>query len=213
MVRMNMQDAERLPSPEESRDTIERVKTALAARSKKFAETAKWMGDDVFGFRTVNLVVGDVEVPGNLELKDEIYVITGDLNVGGTLQDNSEYSLLIVGGSIRAKNLVSTCQMHVGGDVTVDGVFYAESSCDYFAEVQGTLRATAVIEGGSSIEAKDIVSPVVYCSNAIKSGGRELPRSDDIAERDIVVDTVLDGESIDREKMIAALMKGENVLR
>jgi len=65
---------------------------------------------------------GDLIVDGSLDLGC-ICIVLGDLQVGGVIEKIIDDATLIVGGSIRARGINCTDQVHAGGPIEAEVVF------------------------------------------------------------------------------------------
>ena len=74
-----------------------------------------------------------------------VVIIDGDLDLDGGIVDCSglydDFSLLIVLGSVRCRNLASTAAVYIHEDLSVSDILYYNSFGECTLEVQGALKA------------------------------------------------------------------------
>lgn len=97
------------------------------------------------------LYEGDARIRGNLILHDhEVVIATGDVSVGGALVDHyynyDDCSRVFVRGDLAVKHLVTGSPIHVGADLRVRGLLYANSEEEYGLEVVGKLKVGTLID-------------------------------------------------------------------
>lgn len=100
------------------------------------------------------LVSGDVTIRGDLDLSAAL-VIAGDLNVTGTITDCGPESRIVVLGTIRCGNLVTSSEVFAGA-LEATGLVYGSYN-DNVLELVGSLRAEAILSSDHSIEAAEFL--------------------------------------------------------
>ena len=95
-------------------------------------------------------VPGDLEIDGDLELaeaKIQVLFVNGDLTVSGRLRDREDEeieSLILVGGNLKARDLLTFGSLEVHGDVTVEeNLVLLDNSC--ISHIEGNLKASFAI--------------------------------------------------------------------
>jgi hypothetical protein len=166
-------------------------------------------------FRTVQLYEGDVAVEGDFLVKGVPVLIDGNLTAKGHLTDNIEtfYSLLMVTGTVRCRDVWTLCCIYVAGDVELENVFYGASLDDHWTEIEGSLRARAVIENGHTIRVGRALDAPCRFGSKIEVMGEALPPSTDLHV--FVSDVIMqpDDECIDEERLYRRLLERKEVLR
>jgi hypothetical protein len=157
---------------------------------------------------------GDTTVKGNFLVGPENVVVSGDLVVGGCLQDGeqADHTFLVVLGSLRARDICTLSLIAVFGDVEVDGVVFGDSLGDEVLAVGGDLRATAVIANGHNVHVRgDVQATYLSGWHPVRAKARTSKPTHSMEE--ILVPGVFKDESIDLPKMVQSLLKGKAVLR
>jgi hypothetical protein len=95
-------------------------------------------------------VPGDLEIAGDLDLaesKIQVLVVDGNLTVSGRLRDREDEeieSLILVGGDLKARDLLTFGTLEVHGDVTVaENLVLLDNSC--ISHIEGNLQAKFAI--------------------------------------------------------------------
>jgi ankyrin repeat protein len=151
--------------------------------------------------------LGDVTVRGELRLAGAL-LVAGDLVVEGVLSDAGPDSLLVVGGSVRARGLSTDGEARVGGDLEAELVYGAYN--DNSLIVGGELRAEVLIEDDHDVR----------CHGGLRVAHR-FPLGDysssDPVLAELFVDEVFSEEEgqqrLDRHRLFARLGAGKPVLR
>jgi hypothetical protein len=93
---------------------------------------------------------GNLQIGGHLRLGAGARLIaTGEVFVDGSvLADDGAYSLLAVGGSLRARNIIGAGELIVGASAIIGDIIYL-AGAHYGARV-GELRARTVVENGDN---------------------------------------------------------------
>lgn len=106
-------------------------------------------GDLVLGDGEVRCVRGSLQIDGHLRLgAGARLIVSGELFVAGSvLADARAYTLLAVGGSLRARNVIGAGELIADSATIGDIVYFAGSR--YGARV-GLLRARTVVENGDN---------------------------------------------------------------
>lgn len=174
-----------------------------------------WLEDYRDGFAdegelTVLLARSNVTITGDFLVRDQPVLIDGDLSVDGQLTDNIEtdYSLLLVSGSIRCREMWTLCCTYVGGDLEVSGVYYGASLHDHWTLVRRNLRAQVVIVNGHSVDAGGLSAAVRY--GPIRVAGAALPES---RSTEPFIEQVLDADGFDEDALYEHLARGTRILR
>ncbi len=106
-------------------------------------------GELALGEGETRCVRGNLHIDGHLRLgADARLVVSGELFVAGSVLGAARaYSLLAVGGSLRARNVIGAGELLADSATIGDVVYFAGSS--YGARV-GLLRARTVVENGDN---------------------------------------------------------------
>jgi hypothetical protein len=104
------------------------------------------------GEHVVNLYEGGLTVDGTFEVDDDSVLVLGDLRVGGLVSDcrMADHTLLVVTGSLFARNAYIRGALEVGRDVVIDELLYLNSLNDFRTLVGGNVRASVLWEEGMS---------------------------------------------------------------
>lgn len=106
-------------------------------------------GDLVLADGEVRCFRGDLTIDGDLLLGPRaICVVVGDLQLAGSLlADETDYTLLAVGGSMRARGVMTRGELLVGGSLVVTEVVYLYR--DDCSSRIGEVRARTLLENDS----------------------------------------------------------------
>jgi hypothetical protein len=80
-----------------------------------------------------------------LSLEESVIVINGNLVIDETITDD-EFTMLIVLGDLKCKNIVTMANIFVSGNVTIQNVFIGDSILDGVTEIGGDLIVNSIIE-------------------------------------------------------------------
>ncbi len=139
------------------------IRQRWAALTSCFDSMVEELGEDVFAecypWLTHAIVhTGSVSVPGDLHLDDmdQVFVIDGDLTVGGVLRifSSFEYPALVITGDLRARHLLAEfhARLLVLGSLHLDGVLVCDSSDAAEIEILGATTANACVITDTPIE-------------------------------------------------------------
>lgn len=119
------------------------------------AEPGDYSGGVAF-VRGARVVHGDLDGARYAAL-----VVFGDLDVQGVLTQLDEEPVVIVTGDLKARDLIVTGALFVGGDLSVEGTAYFEGTHGG-ARVGGNVRAASVVLDALSLEVgKKVRAPVL----------------------------------------------------
>ncbi len=144
----------------------------------------------------------------------EAMIINGDLTVKGGLCDtqDSDFTLLVVLGKLKAAHLMTFSSMSILGDVDIEGIAYGNSSHDFGTYAGGNIRAQVIVEDGHLFSAKngifDVSLMVGQKYEDSTTGKRPMP----LAEAYVLPKAVLniDG-TIDEKKLLARIRTGKEL--
>ena len=161
---------------------------------------------------------GDVRVDGDFAVGGDPVIVLGSLDVTGWLSDceESDVSLLLVAGHVRADRALFCGQVVIGGDLEVATIVYANSLNDWSLDVFGDLRAAALVEEGMHCEiGGQVVAPrVLSLQNSIVQGAARSPvvRRRATPTSSVLRADLLDGDYPDMGKVRAAMQANRPVL-
>jgi len=136
---------------------------------------------DELGGEPVRWVEGDLRLPHLEMLGEPPLVVTGTLEVAGTVVDSVyPLSVTVVLGTLRCGHAVLRGEWHIAGDVDVGGLLYLCSGNDYAVEVGGDVRVDLLIEDGTRFAIAGGLTGrrLISRHNEVTSSTGTLPRSD-----------------------------------
>lgn len=148
------------------------------ARLKQLAPEV-WLPDDVED-APVRFVEGPLRLP-HLEVKGEVLIVTGSLEVTGSLIDsNHPVSAVVVLGSVSCGQAVLSGQWQVRGSFEVRGLAYLNSGNDFEVVIGGDARIDVLLEDGmhTTIGGELTGRHLASQHNQVTSRSGRLPRGD-----------------------------------
>lgn len=148
------------------------------ARLKLLSPTVR-LPDDVDD-APVRLVEGALQLP-HLEVKGEVLIVTGSLEVTGSIIDsNHPVSVVVVLGSVTCGQAVLSGQWHVHGSFEVRGLAYLNSGNDFEVIIGGDAHLEVLLEDGmhTTIGGELTGRHLASQHNQVTSRSGRLPRGD-----------------------------------
>ncbi|GAA4278311.1 hypothetical protein [Aquimarina mytili] len=167
----------------------------------------------------IQLYEGDVSFDQNFAVRSETILVNGSLKVDGLISDCNlaDVTSLIVLGDVIAKHMHICGKMVVGGNIIVEEFIYLNSFNNYTFHVFGSLESKVLMEEGMRtwIRNEIEVDKAYSFQNSIRQGVDmahfvERYNADPI---DVFLEEFLDGEYIEKDKVLEAQSKGISVLK
>ncbi|MFE7046424.1 hypothetical protein ACFU9X_45790, partial [Streptomyces atratus] len=158
---------------------------------------------------------GDLVVKGDLGVGAP-FVVTGSVTVEGVMGDCAPYSVVAIGGAVKARGVLTSGEMLVMGDIEADVVYGDYNDSTLHA---GTIRARLVIEDDHQTIATvkaDLYFDVDDYQGGYGDGVQEQLRAflvDEVFAADEDADEDEDEEMFDSGLLFARLCEGLPVFR
>ena len=172
------------------------------------SQPATHLAGDLTISDTAQVILGNAIISGTVQ-NNAALIVFGDLTIEGIYGDEAwGYSLLAVGGTIRARGVISFGEMFICGDLLVSEVVHGYYN-DYSLVVGGALRTKVLLEEYhhihcSALEAQQTVS--LY----------DIPRLREVFMGDLFLEEERNGEievSLDTDLLFDRLEQGQPIYR